>query len=83
MYVVGRFDRTGMLRAEVGFALPANYKIRLDFWGCEYIMVRGREFRAAPYAIAISTYRQKIKMKESENESQEKQPRIAAGEVRT
>ena len=48
MYVVGRFDRTGLIRAEVGFALPANYKIRTDSWGCEYIIAKGRTYRAFP-----------------------------------
>ncbi len=72
MYVVDRFDRTGLIRVEVGFAMPANYKIRKDYYGCEYIIAKGREFRAASYAEAISIYR-KLKMKETENEKKEKQ----------
>jgi hypothetical protein len=48
MLVVNRFDRTGLIRAEIGFALPANYKIRKDRRGCEYIVAKGRTFRAFP-----------------------------------
>ncbi len=48
MYVVGRFERTGLLRVEVGFGLPANYRIRTDRMGCEYINAKGRTYRAFP-----------------------------------
>ena len=46
MFVVNRFDMTNLLRVEVGFGLPANYKIRRDFQGREFITSKGRTFRA-------------------------------------
>jgi len=46
MSVCGRFDRTNLLRVEVGFGLPANYKIRVDTLGREYITAKSRVFRA-------------------------------------
>jgi len=46
IYVCNRFDRTNLLRVEVGFGLPANYKIRRDFRGCEYIKAKGHVFTA-------------------------------------
>jgi len=46
MYVCGRFDRTNLLRVEVGFSLPANYKIRRDYRGREWIKAKGRIFWA-------------------------------------
>jgi hypothetical protein len=48
IYVCNRFDKTGLLRAEVGFGLPANYKIRKDALGCEWIKAKGRVYRAFP-----------------------------------
>ena len=48
IFVCGRFDRTNLLRAEVGIGLPANYKIRVDSQGCEYINAKGRVYRAFP-----------------------------------
>ena len=48
MFVVNRFDRTGIVRCELGFGLPANYKIRYDFKGCEYINAKGRVYSAFP-----------------------------------
>jgi|GEM_PF-4207325 len=46
MYVVNRFDGTNLLRVEVGFGLPANYKIRRDNRGREWIKAKGRIYRA-------------------------------------
>ena len=46
MFVCDRFDRTGLLRVEVGFGLPVNYKIRKDYRGCEWIKAKGRIYRA-------------------------------------
>jgi hypothetical protein len=47
MYVVNRFDRIGFVRVELGFGLPANYKIRKDTLGREYIIAKGRTYRAS------------------------------------
>ena len=47
MYVCGRFDRTNLLRVEVGFGFPANYKIRIDYRGYEWIRAKGRMFRVS------------------------------------
>ena len=46
IYVCDRFDRTNLLRVEVGFGLPANYKIRKDYRGEEWIRAEGHIFRA-------------------------------------
>ena len=46
MTVVNRFDQTNLIQVEVGFGLPANYKIRKDFQGREWITAKGRTFRA-------------------------------------
>ena len=46
MYVCNRFERTNLLRVEVGFGLPANYKIRRDYRGAEWIKAKGHIFRA-------------------------------------
>jgi hypothetical protein len=48
MYVCGRFGRTNLLRVEVGFGMPANYKIRRDYRGREWIKAKGHIFRAHP-----------------------------------
>ena len=48
MYVVGRFDNTNIIRAEIGFGLPKNFKIRKDHTDCEYILANGRVYRAFP-----------------------------------
>ena len=44
--VVNRFDRTNLLRVEVGFGLPANYKIRKGYDGREWIKAKGRIYWA-------------------------------------
>ena len=46
MYVVKRFDLHGLLRVEVGFGLPANYRVRKDAHGREYIQAKGRIYKA-------------------------------------
>jgi hypothetical protein len=46
MYVVRRFDNTELLRVEIGFGLPANYRLRQDVFGREYIQAKGHIFRA-------------------------------------
>jgi len=49
MYVVNRFDRTNLLRVELGFGLQANYKIRKRcFDGREYIIAKKRVYWAFP-----------------------------------
>ena len=48
MIVVDRFDRTNLLRVEVGFGLPANYKIRKGFDGREYIIAKKRIYESFP-----------------------------------
>jgi len=47
MTVVGRFERSGLVRCEIGFGLPANYKIRTDYSGREYITAKGRDYFAS------------------------------------
>ena len=46
MYVCNRFNRANLLRVEIGFGLPANYKIRRDSRGMEWIKAKGHIFRA-------------------------------------
>lgn len=46
MTVVNRFDDTSLLRVEVGFGLPANYKIRKGYKGREWIKAKGHVFWA-------------------------------------
>ncbi len=49
IHVVGRFDRSGLIRAEFGFGLPRNYKIRKGYAGkkdVEHIIVKGHVFEA-------------------------------------
>ena len=49
MFVVARFDKypeASLLRVEVGFGSPANYKIRTDRSGREYIAAKGHVFKA-------------------------------------
>jgi hypothetical protein len=46
MIVCNRFDRTNLLRVEVGLGMPANYKIHVDALNQEYITAKGRIFRA-------------------------------------
>ena len=46
MIVVNRFDRTGLVRVEIGFAFPSNYKIRKDFNGFEFILAKNKIYRA-------------------------------------
>jgi len=46
IFVVKRYDRTNLLRAEVGFGLPANYKIRTDALSREWIKAKDRIYRA-------------------------------------
>jgi hypothetical protein len=48
MFVVNRFDRIGRIRAEIGFGLPANYKVRVDILGREYIVAKGRRYESFP-----------------------------------
>ena len=45
-YIIKRFDRTKLIRGYIGFAMPGNYKIRINFRGCEYITVKGHTFTA-------------------------------------
>jgi len=45
LYVCHR-NRGEMLRAECGFSFPANYKIRKDFRGVEFITAKGHTFYA-------------------------------------
>ena len=46
-FVIKRFDRTGLIRGYIGFSMPGNYKIRIDFQGREYITAKGRIFTAS------------------------------------
>jgi hypothetical protein len=46
MYVCKRFDEINLIRVEIGFGLPANYKIRKDIQGFEWIKAKGHIFRA-------------------------------------
>ena len=48
MMVVNRFDQTGLVRCELGFGMPANYKIRKDSCGEEYIIAKRRIYRSFP-----------------------------------
>jgi hypothetical protein len=41
-----RFGNKNLVRGFVGFGLPANYKIRADYRGCEYITAKGHVFEA-------------------------------------
>lgn len=46
--VCNRFDRTNLLRVEVGFGRAANYKIHTDSLGIEWIRAKGRVYKAFP-----------------------------------
>jgi len=46
IYVVRRYDSTNLLRLEAGFALPANYKIRKEHNGREWVKVKGHIYKA-------------------------------------
>ena len=46
MIVVNRFDKSNLIRVEVGSGHPANYKIRKDNQGWEYIKAKGHTFSA-------------------------------------
>ena len=48
IFVANRFDRTNLLRVEIGFGLPVNYKILKGFDGREYIIAKKRIYKAFP-----------------------------------
>ena len=54
MYAVSRSEKSDTLRAEIGFGLPANYKIRRDSRGNEYIIAKGRAYVSTPNMIVPS-----------------------------